>query len=78
MRVLEIHDGAVATSGSAARGVHVLDPRTGRGVDRAGSVTVVGPDIVWADVWASAGYVDPALAMRLMARRAPDYAMLVL
>ena len=56
---VEITAGAVATSGSAARGAHVIDPRTGLGVERPGSATVVGPDLVWADVWATAAYVDP-------------------
>lgn len=58
---IEVEDGAVATSGSAARGAHIIDPRTGRAVTRAGSVTVTGPDLTWADVWATACYVDPAL-----------------
>ena len=36
--------GAVATSGTAARGAHLFDPRSGQTIDRSGSVTVVGPD----------------------------------
>lgn len=75
---VEITAGAVATSGSAARGAHVIDPRTGLGVERPGSATVVGPDLVWADVWATAAYVDPAEARRLMAIRAPEYHLAVL
>ncbi len=34
--------GAVATSGTAARGAHLFDPRSGQTIDRSGSVTVVG------------------------------------
>ncbi len=75
---VEVAAGAVATSGSAARGAHVIDPRTGVAVDRPGSATVVGPDLVWADVWATAAYVDPADAGRLMATRAPEYHLVVL
>lgn len=59
--VVEVLDGAVATSGSAARGAHVIDPRTGTAVTRSGSVTVTGPDLTWADVWATACYVEPTL-----------------
>ncbi|MBD3783967.1 MAG: FAD:protein FMN transferase, partial [Micrococcales bacterium] len=57
--VVTVRRGAVATSGAAARGGHVLDPRTGRPVTRTGSCTVVGPDLTWADVWATAAWVDP-------------------
>ena len=68
----------VATSGAAARGGHVVDPRTGVGVTRPGSATVVGPDLLWADVWATAAWVDPERAEALMRRRDPAYRLLVL
>jgi len=58
--VVELHHGGVATSGTAARGAHLYDPATGRFVDRRGSVTVVGPSLMWADVWATALFVGPA------------------
>ena len=57
--VVEIHHGGVATSGTAARGAHLYDPATDRFVDREGSVTVVGPSLMWADVWATALFVGP-------------------
>ena len=63
----------MATSGAAIRGAHVLDPRTGSAVDRPGSVTVVGPDLLWADVWATAAWVDPDAAQALMAARDPEH-----
>ncbi|MEU3789866.1 FAD:protein FMN transferase [Streptomyces fructofermentans] len=48
---------AVATSGSAERGTHILDPRTGRtAVTDLVAVTVVGPRITWADAWATAAF----------------------
>ena len=75
--VVTVRRGAVATSGAAARGAHVVDPRTG-GIGRAGSATVVGPELLWADVWATAAWVDPARAERLMAERDPAYSLLVL
>jgi thiamine biosynthesis lipoprotein len=77
-RVVTVRRGAVATSGAAARGAHVVDPRTGRAIWRAGSATVVGPDLLWADVWATAAWVEPARAVRLMAQRDPDYALRIL
>ncbi|MEO7070531.1 MAG: FAD:protein FMN transferase, partial [Nostocoides sp.] len=71
--IVEVTGGAVATSGGSARGAHVVDPRTGRPVDRPGSVTVIGPDLVWADVWATAAWVDPVDAERRMAASHPGY-----
>jgi thiamine biosynthesis lipoprotein len=76
-RVVTVRRGAVATSGAAARGAHVVDPRTGAGITRSGSATVVGPDLLWADVWATAAWVDPARAQRLMLHRDPAYSLLL-
>ena len=76
--VVTVRRGAVATSGAAARGAHVVDPRTGRGIRRSGSATVVGPELLWADVWATAAWVDPRRAERLLAHRDPDYALRIL
>lgn len=71
--VVTLTRGGMATSGAAIRGAHVLDPRTGSAVDRPGSVTVVGPDLLWADVWATAAWVDPDAAQALMAARDPEH-----
>src|SRR5262249_56989665 len=54
LRVVERRDGGVATSGSAHRGAHIIDPHTGRPATGVRSVTVVGPDLRWADVYATA------------------------
>jgi len=53
-------DLAVATSGTAERGLHVINPHTGRPAGALASVTVVGPDLTLADSYATA-----ALAMGL-------------
>jgi thiamine biosynthesis lipoprotein len=45
---------AVATSGTAERGGHVLDPRTGRPADAVLSATVAGPVLSLADGLATA------------------------
>jgi len=58
VRVVLATDVAVATSGTYEKGTHVLDPHTGHAATSVVSVTVVGPDIVEADVHATA-----ALAM---------------
>lgn len=55
--VVPVRDGAVATSGSAHRGAHVVDPRTGRTPTALASVTVVADSLTWADVDATAGFV---------------------
>ncbi len=48
-----VHDGAVATSGSASRGAHILDPHTGLAASGLLAATVIGPSLLWADVLAT-------------------------
>jgi len=55
--VLEVGRGAVATSGLYERGDHIRDPRTGAIPRELVSFTVVGPDLAWADAYATAGFV---------------------
>ncbi|WP_235498827.1 FAD:protein FMN transferase [Knoellia sp. Soil729] len=76
--VVTLSRGAVATSGAAARGAHIVDPRTGQPLSRPGSTTVVGPDLLWADVWATAAFVDPTTTRRLLEARDPAYRLIVL
>jgi FAD:protein FMN transferase len=57
LATVPVHDGAVATSGSAARGAHIVDPRTGSPASGVRAATVVGPSIVWADALATAAVV---------------------
>lgn len=54
LATVPVRDGAVATSGIAARGLHIVDPRSGRRAADVLSATVVGPSLVWADVFATA------------------------
>jgi thiamine biosynthesis lipoprotein len=49
--------GAVATSGTAARGQHILDPATGKPATGLRSATVIGAGLTWADVYATAAFV---------------------
>lgn len=76
--VVELTKGGVATSGTAARGAHLYDPAHGEWVRRTGSVTVVGPSLLWADVWATALFVGPPGLLEQFPRLEPDYRTIVL
>jgi len=54
VKVFEIWDGAVATSGTYERGAHIRDPHTGLIAIGARSASVVGPDGGLADAIATA------------------------
>jgi thiamine biosynthesis lipoprotein len=54
--VLAIRDAAVATSGAYERGEHIRDPFTGRFPSGVLSVTVVGPNLTFADAYATAAF----------------------
>ena len=51
-----VHRGAVATSGSAHRGTHVVDARSGLPTDALASVTVVGADLTSVDIDATTAF----------------------
>jgi thiamine biosynthesis lipoprotein len=53
---IEITGGAVATSGTAERGNHLWDGRTVVAPGALVALTVVGPDLTWADAFATAGF----------------------
>lgn len=65
--VVERAHGAVATSGTARRGAHITDPRAGRPAEAVRSVTVVGPELLWADVYATAAVARGADALDWLA-----------
>ncbi|MCZ0986264.1 FAD:protein FMN transferase [Streptomyces diastatochromogenes] len=54
--VLEVTDGAVATSGRYERGDHILDGRTGRPATGLLSLTVLAPTLTEADATATAAF----------------------
>jgi thiamine biosynthesis lipoprotein len=63
--VIELRRGALATSGTAERGQHIVDPRTGEPADvPEGSVSVTSPTALWADVWATVAFIDPDAVRR--------------
>lgn len=53
---ISITAGAVATTGTTERGHHLWDGRAGGIPDELLTLTVVGPDLTWADAFATAGF----------------------
>ncbi len=61
--VVEAAGSAVATSGIAERGAHIIDPHLGRPATGLASLTVVGPSLALADAYATAAFaMGPARA----------------
>jgi thiamine biosynthesis lipoprotein len=56
VKILELDDGAVATSGAYLRGDHIVDPHTGHAPEGILSVTITGPDLATADAYATAAF----------------------
>ena len=67
--VAPVHTGAVATSGTAHRGDHLVDARTGRPPTGVASVTVLAATLIWADIDATAAYAHGAHAARWLGTR---------
>lgn len=57
LAILDVVDGAVATSGTAERGAHILDPRSGEPATGVRSATVVADSLAEADLWATVAVV---------------------
>jgi thiamine biosynthesis lipoprotein len=55
---LSISSGAVCTSGSYERGAHIINPKTKQPAKSLLSVTAAGPDIIWADILATAVFAS--------------------
>ncbi|MGW3358414.1 FAD:protein FMN transferase [Streptomyces bungoensis] len=70
---------SVATSGTAERGAHIVDPRTGRpAVTDLVSVTVVGPRLTWVDCWATAAFAMGSRAGLAWLESLPDIEALLI
>ncbi len=67
LTVFPLTTGALATSGTAARGAHLWDPRTGRSAAGLLSVTVLGASLTEVDVLATAAFIG---GLDLLARAA--------
>jgi thiamine biosynthesis lipoprotein len=75
--VVPVRTGAVATSGAAHRGAHIVDARTGRPPLGIASVTVVGASLTAVDIDATAAYALGPDAARWLAGRGHDSALVV-
>jgi FAD:protein FMN transferase len=84
--IIKLSDGAVCTSGNyerffeidSKRYSHIVDPRTGRPVSTAPSVTVVAPTATAADAWATALSVLGEAGLELIDENSGLEAMLVI
>lgn len=57
LATIAVGEGAVATSGTAERGAHLIDPRSERPIPGLVSATVVADTVTVADVWATVAAV---------------------
>jgi thiamine biosynthesis lipoprotein len=78
LAILELRTGGLATSGSAARGPHIVDPHTGLHTANLLSVTVTGPTLLWADVFATAAFARGGNVARWVTALAPGYEVVAL
>ena len=63
LRVVSGRDVAIATSGVAERGAHIVNPFTGRAATELASVTVVGASLTRIDAYATAAFAMGAGAL---------------
>jgi thiamine biosynthesis lipoprotein len=77
VRTVTGRDFAVATSGIAERGQHILDPFTGRPAAALASASVTGPSLTFADAYATAAFVLGRDALR-WAEELDGYAVLLI
>lgn len=69
LATVPLREGAVATSGTAHRGAHVVDARTGRAPVGVAAVTVVYGSLTWADIDATAAFAQGPEAAAWLRRR---------
>ncbi len=71
--VVEAADSAVATSGTAERGAHIIDPHLGHPATGLASLTVVGPSLALADAYATAAFAMGPTRARDWTESLPGY-----
>lgn len=72
-----VHTGALATSGTARRGAHIVDARTGRAPAGIASVTVIGDSLTAVDIDATAAFALGPDGEAWLARRGHHAALVV-
>jgi FAD:protein FMN transferase len=75
--MVPVHSGAVATSGTAHRGDHLVDPRTGQRPTGIASVTAIAESLTSADIDTTASYIHGRDAARWLQTR-PIHSALVI
>ena len=75
--LLSISNGAVCTSGNYERGAHIINPITKKPANELLSVTVTGPDIIWADVLATACFAMGRQKAESFIKSQPGYKVIV-
>lgn len=75
LAVIRAQNLAVATSGNYERGNHIINPKSGIPADFFTSLTVIGPDIVTADVYATAAYAMEKIGLKFVDAQ-PGYEIL--
>jgi thiamine biosynthesis lipoprotein len=68
VKIFDVVDGSVATSGDYEKGAHIIDPHTGLIAIGARSATVIGPDGAICDALATALMVDGVDAQKWIGR----------
>jgi thiamine biosynthesis lipoprotein len=77
LNMLSISNGAVATSGNYERGAHIINPKSRLPADELLSVTIIGPDIIKADILATACFAMGSKAAAFM-KSQKDYQALII
>jgi thiamine biosynthesis lipoprotein len=73
LNMLSISNGAVCTSGSYERGAHIINPKTKKPADELLSVTITGPNIIKADILATAVFAAGKSKARELLAPFPEY-----
>jgi thiamine biosynthesis lipoprotein len=77
LNMLSISNGAVCTSGNYERGAHIINPKTKEPANELLSVTITGPDIIKADILATASFAMGRKAAGFMKSQKDFQALIV-
>lgn len=74
---IKLKNMSIATSGNYERGLHIRNPKTGKPADFWASLSVVGQEIVTADVLATAGFASGPKALELIKKHSGYQALAI-
>ncbi|MEO7617254.1 MAG: FAD:protein FMN transferase [Candidatus Saccharibacteria bacterium] len=72
VKIAMLTDMAIATSGTSERGQHIYNPKVDQPIEDVLSISVIGPDIIWADIYATAAFAQGAAGIEWL-ETLPDY-----